>query len=225
VDATGTNVYLTWIPAAGTATGYAILRGTYNPNTGNYSYAQIGTTGAGVTSFEDIGAFSGGNDHNNVYEVVANYAGGTLSQPILSSLSQPLKPPTCNLNVTAQLVRNQTGHWQLMFSGIPATVQKIAFYWYFWDYFYDFGASPDTMDFDSNGQPITTENDIPVSSITNGIYVLPDFLMTNWFPNNGFGKVGLIQAIGTNNEYGVLCQVGFQPYDSPVFVDGRQTMK
>ena len=226
VDSTGTNVFLTWSPATGTATGYTIFRGTYNPSTGNYSYSQIGTTtGVGATSFEDIGAFSGGNDNNNVYEVEANYAGGSFSSPVSSGLYQPSTPPTYNLNVTAQMVRNQTGHWQLMFSSIPANVQKIAFYWYFWDYFYDFGASPDTIDFDSNGQPITTENDIPVSSITNGIYVLPDFLMTNWFPNNQLGKVAMIQPIGTNNQYGIISQVGFQPYDSPTFVDGRQHLK
>ena len=180
----------------------------------------------GATSFEDIGAFSGGNDNNNnVYEVEANYAGGSFSSPVLSGLYQPSTPPTYTSDVTAQMVRNQTGHWQLMFSSIPANVQKIAFYWYFWDYFYDFGASPDTIDFDSNGQPITTENDIPVSSITNGIDAPPDFLMTNWFPNNQLGKVAMIQPIGTNNQYGIISQVGSQPYDSPTFVDGRQHLK
>jgi hypothetical protein len=35
----------------------------------------------------------------------------------------------------------------------------------------------------------------------------------------------MIQPIGTNNQYGTLAQVGFQPYDSPIFVDGRQHMK
>ena len=210
---------------SGAVTGYTVLRGTYNPATGTYSYSQIATVGSSTTSYEDAGAINSGNDNNNIYEVEADYAGGSLSQAISSTLYQPSTPPTYNLNVTAQMVRNQTGHWQLMFSSIPANVQKIAFYWYFWDYFYDLGPGADTSDFDSNGQPLTTENDIPVSSITNGVYVLPDFLTTNWFPNNSLGKVAMIQPIGTNNQYGVLSQVGFQPYDSPTFVDGRQHLK
>jgi len=77
VDSTGTNVLLAWSPAVGSVTGYTILRGTYNPSTGNYSYSQIGTTGAGTTSLKMSGAFSGGNDNNNIYEVEADYAGGS----------------------------------------------------------------------------------------------------------------------------------------------------
>jgi Alpha/beta hydrolase of unknown function (DUF900) len=46
--------------------------------------------------------------------------------------------------------------------------------------------------------------------------------MTNWFPNNWIGKVAMVQPIDTNGQYGQLVQAGFQPYDSPVFVDGRQ---
>jgi hypothetical protein len=225
VDSTGTNVLLSWTAAVGTVSDYVILRGTYNSSTGNYSYSTIATVGAGTTSYEDVGADTGGNANNDIYEAAAVYPGGGSSSPISSAITQSSTPPTYNLNVTAQMVRNQAGRWQLMFSSIPATVQKIAFYWYFYDYFEDFGSIPDTTDFDSNGQPLTTENDIPVSSITNGVYVLPDFLMTNWFANNSFGKVAMIQPIGTNNQYGVLSQAGFQPYDSPVFVDGRQHLK
>jgi hypothetical protein len=224
VDTTGKNVLLAWSPAVGAVTGYVIERGTYNPATGTYSYSQIGTVGSGTTSFEDAGAITSGNANNNIYRVTANFSGGQLSAPVSSSVNQPSAPPTYNLNVTAQMVRNQTGHWQLMFSSIPTNVQTIAFYWYEWDYFYDIGPFSDTVDL-INGTPFTTENDIPVSSLTNGVYVIPDFLTTNWFPNNAFGKVAMIQPIGTNNQYGTLAQVGFQPYDSPIFVDGRQHMK
>ena len=224
VDSSGTNAVITWTPAVGAVTGYNILRGVYNPSTGTYTYSQIGSVGPSTTSFTDTGAVTGSSLNNNVYQVQAVYPGGRLSALVTATLSIPSSAVTNNLNVSVQMVRNQTGHWQLMFSSIPTAVQKIAFYWYTWDYFDDFSL-PDTIDFTINGQPLTTENDIPVNSITNGVYVLPDFLTTNWFPNNAFGKVAMIQAIGTNNEYGALSQIAFQPDDSPTFVDGRQHLK
>jgi hypothetical protein len=225
VDSSGTNAVITWTPAVGAVTGYNILRGVYNPSTGTYTYSQIGSVGPSTTSFTDTGAVTGSSLNNNVYQVQAVYPGGRLSALVSSTLTPSSTLPVYNLNVTAQMVRNQTGHWQLMFSSIPTAVQKIAFYWYEWDYFDDFTAFPDTADLDSNGQPVTMENDIPVSSLTNGVYVLPDFLTTNWFANNAVGKVAMIQAVGTNNEYGPLSQIAFQPYDSPTFVDGRQHLK
>jgi len=218
VDATGTNVLLTWGSGGWATTGYTIWRGTYNASSGTYSYSQIGSVSAGVTAFTDFGAADSVNADDVMYQIEAEGADDQSSAPISASAGLPLPATTVNLTVTAQLVRNETGHWQLMFSGIPATVQAIAFYWYSWDYFYDYGPFND-------GVPTTTENDIPVSSLTNGIYVLPDFLTTNWFPNNAVGKVAMVQPIGTNNQYGNLIQVGFQPYDSPTFVDGRQHLK
>lgn len=38
-------------------------------------------------------------------------------------------------------------------------------------------------------------------------------------------QIAMVQAVRTNNVYGVLNQAGFQPYDSPVFVDGTQHLK
>jgi hypothetical protein len=222
VDSTGTNVLLTWSPAVGTVADYIILLGTYNPDTGNYSYSQIGEVSSSTTSFEDVGAITGDSSDDDIYEVEAAYAGGDLSPPDSSMLAQSSSSPTYNLSVTAQMVRNQTGGWQLMFSGISTNVQTIAFYWYIYDYFYDLGPYADTYD------PLpyfSTETDIPVSNLTNGIYVIPDFLTTNWIPNNAGGKVAMVQPIGTNDERGNLFQVGFLPYDAPCWVDGRQHLK
>jgi hypothetical protein len=220
VDSTGTNVSLAWSPAVGTVTGFTILRGTYNSSTGNYSYSTVGTVGAGTTSFQDTGAITGGNSGSDIYEVEANYADGSVSQPDFSLLSQSSTPSSYNINITAQMIRNQTGHWQLMFSSIPTNVQAVAFYWYLNDNFYG-GAFPDTF----YDHWYTPEVDIPVSSLTNGIYVIPDFLATNWIPDNSLGKVAFIQPIGTNNERGSISQAGFLPYDAPCFVDGRQHLK
>jgi hypothetical protein len=224
VDSTGTNVLISWTPPQGvTATNYVIERGILNTNTSTYSWSQIGSVSAGTTSFEDVGAITSSNSYNNAYEVKAVYPGGAASQFELSYLPalQTSVAPTYNFYLTAQLVRNQTGHWQLMFSSIPTNVQSIALYWYSYDYFYDFGSYPDP----SLGYPFSTETDIAVSSLTNGIYVIPDAMTTNGIPDNAFGKVAMVQPIGTNGEYGNLSQAGFLPYDAPCFVDGRQHLK
>ena len=222
VDSTGTNVLLSWSPAVGAVTNYIILRGIYNSSTGNYSYSQIGEVNANTTSFEDFGAISGNNGYNNVYEVEALYAGGQLSPVDSSYVYQSSTAPAYNLSVAAHLVRNQTGHWQLMFSGIPASVQAVALYWYDFDYWAGFEPDPAVYE----GYPFSVETDIPVSSLTNGIYVIPDFMTTNGIPDNNFmGKVAMVQPIGTNNERGSVSQAGFLPDDSPCFVDGRQHLK
>ncbi|MFZ1074175.1 MAG: alpha/beta fold hydrolase, partial [Verrucomicrobiia bacterium] len=222
VDSTGTNVLLSWSPAVGAVTNYIILRGTYNSSTGNYSYSQIGEVNKNTTSFEDFGAISGNNGYNNVYEVEALYAGGQLSPVDSSYVYQSSTAPAYNLSVAAHLVRNQTGHWQLMFSGIPASVQAVALYWYDFDYWAGFDPDPAVY----AGYPFSVETDIPVGSLTNGIYVIPDFMTTNGIPDNNFmGKVAMVQPIGTNNERGSVSQAGFLPDDSPCFVDGRQHLK
>jgi hypothetical protein len=233
VDSTGANVMLTWTPAVGAVTGYTILRGTYNQSTGQFSYSQIGTTAAGVTSFQDTGAITSNNSYNNVYKVVANYSGGILSSPALSSLFQSATPPAApNLNVTAQLVRNPTGRWQLMFSGVTTNMQAIALDWYYWDYWYDIGPFP----YPGLGYPFSVETDIPVSSLTNGVYVIPDnmlisaLLLGNVDGNfSGWtveiGVAVMVQPIMTNGAYGNQITAGFLPNDQPAFADGRQCLK
>ena len=179
------------------------------------------------------GAITGVNSYNNVYEVEANYAGGTFSSPALSSLFQSATPPAApNLNVTAQLVRNQTGRWQLMFSGITSNMQAIALDWYYWDYWYDIGPFP-APDW---GYPFSVETDIPVSSLTNGVYVIPDEMIIRAIllgnANGNFGgwsvEVGvavIVQPITTNGAYGNQIMAGFLPNDQPAFADGRQCLK
>jgi alpha-tubulin suppressor-like RCC1 family protein len=224
-DTNNYHVTITWTNAIGSVSDYIILRGDFNWDSSSYNFQQIGEVSGGTTSFVDDGSISGG-DADSLYDVEAVYSGGS-TPPSAQMYVNGATPVTLNYNLplNAQLVRNENGRWELIFSSIPASAQKIAFYWYFCSYFDDFGNLPDTVDFTSSGEPLTMENDIPVSSITNGVYVLPDALMTDWFPNNNIGKVAMVQAIGTNNEYGALCQAGFQPYDSPVFVDGREHLK
>lgn len=228
----GTNAVLTWTPVVTPGISYTIERGVYNPSTGAYSYTQVGQTSG--TTFTDTGAITGDNSYNDVYEVIANYPGGQSSLADEMAVNETAPPPgqsspANNLTLAAQLVRNQTGRWQLMFSGLSTNVQTIALNWYYWDYFYDGGPFADPQ----LGYQFSVETDIPVSSLTNGVYVIPDYLTTNAILNgvintviNGFttdtGPVVMVQPIATDGTYGQQIMAGFLPGDEPAFADGRE---
>ena len=189
VDATGTNVLISWTPPQGvTVINYVLERGIYDPNTDNYTYSQIGTVGAGTTSFEDAGAITSDNSYYNAYRITAVYPGGGVSGLNYSYLAGPssASPFTDNIHTTACLIRNAAGRWQLMFSGIPTNVQAIALNWYSYDYFGDFDPFADP----ELGYPFSVETDIPVSSLTNGVYVIPDYLATNAIANGFYNNLG-----------------------------------
>jgi hypothetical protein len=231
VDSSGTNAVITWTPAVGAVTGYNILRGVYNPSTGTYTYSQIGSVGPSTTSFTDTGAVTGSSLNNNVYQVQAVYPGGSLSALVSSMLAPSSTLSVYNLSVTAQLVRNETGRWQLIFSGISTNVQTIALTFDIREYWYDLGDFPDTSLY-----PFSVETDIPVSSLTNGAYVIPDFLITSalingFYYNNGGGWDGvdgpvvMVQPIKTDGTYGNQFDAGALTEDEPAFADGRLCMK
>ncbi|HWD91716.1 MAG TPA: LamG domain-containing protein [Verrucomicrobiae bacterium] len=217
LDSTGTNMMLSWQVALGPVSGYTIKRGTYDLASGTYSYTQVGVVSSGTTSFEDVGAFSGGNDNNDQYEVIANDAGDQMSLPDFGNLNFSAPDQNSNISITGALIRNEQGRWELMFSAISTNVQTIAFSWYMYDYWYDELFDP--------GQGYSTTTYIPVSSITNGVQPLSDAMMTNWFGNNAYGKVAVLQPIGAGNTFGALFEAGYESYDSPIFADARQHMK
>ena len=214
VDFTGTNVIISWSPPPGTINSYTISRGAFDPSSGVYVYTPIGTV-SGATTFTYSGIFKS----DDTYAVFANIS-GEQTPTVFSYVSTPAhsSSPTSSLNITAQMVRNESGRWQLMFSQIPTNVVEIAFYWYMYDYYYDLGPY-------ATIQPYSTEFDIPANSISNNIYVIPYYWMTNWFPNSHQGKVAVVQPVDINGKYGKISQAGFQPYDSPAYVDARVHLK
>ena len=132
----GTNVLLSWNVTQGAVTNYSIVRGVYNSGTGNYDYSTIGTVNSSTTLFVDVGAIHNANDQYDVYELTADYPGGNTSETAYSYIydTAPPPPPTppapaYNIYVSATLVRNATGRWQLMFAGLPSNVQTIRLYW------------------------------------------------------------------------------------------------
>ena len=205
VDATGTNVFLTWNPAAGAVTGYAIWRGVWNASTNSYFYSQVGTVGPGVTSFKDVGAIQANSSYNNSYKIEAIYPGGVASPFNYSQLSGTPPAPTQspqNIYVSAQLVRNGSGRWQVMFSGLPTnSVRIIQLNWI--DDFYD-----------------VSQQTISTANVTNAIYQIPDADAVNLMGYNLS-----VQLFGQNGEPGQIAQAGFLSKDAPYFVDGRQHMK
>lgn len=198
----GTSVLLSWDAAQGTVANYALVRGVFNFDTFEYDYSSIGTVSGSTTSFTDVGAVSGGDEADFVYQLTADYAGGssqTASSYVYDSPPPPPTPPTpiYNIDVSATLIRNATGRWQLMFAGLPANAPVIELIW---------------------GNGATTN--IPASSLTNGIYQIPDTDSVNHL-----GDTISVQGMQTNGESGTISQAGVLANDAPYFVDGRQHMK
>jgi hypothetical protein len=199
----GTDVALSWDPSVGAVQHYTIGRYDWNWDTWQYDFTSVGQVNGNVTSFIDVGAISGGDYWDSYYEIQAVYATG--STPATSSwiyLSPPSPPaPTYDIPITAYLVRNQTGRWQVMFSGLPIGAQTIQLTWT-----------------DSNWN-ITTQN-ILTTILTNGIYQIPDTDAVNFM-----GASLAVQLYGPNGEPGQLVQAGTLANDAPYFVDGRQHSK
>ena len=222
LDSTGTNILVSWTPPPGvTVSDYVIRRGTYNTTTSNYDYSTIGEVTGGTTSFVDAGAIASNNGYNNIYQVQAVYAGSIISQ--LSSSSILSTPNLCNANlyVTANLIRNGTGRWQIMFSGIPTNVTAVQLYiaQYYYEYVWCGLINPANF---SSSDLVTS---IPVSSLTNGIYVIPDSIALNEIGDNSDGRVVGVQAVGSLGQFGPVEIAGYPSYDAPCFIDGRQHLK
>jgi alpha-tubulin suppressor-like RCC1 family protein len=220
-----TDVTLTWNAATPTPESYVIYRYDYNYTTWQYGAAQaIGQVSGTVAtsqmvsraaysgvrpmdaqnntlSFVDNGSVAGG-DGNSVYDVDAVYGGGTAPVSaqayINSALPAALAP---SQPITVNLVRNATGRWQLMFAALPSDVQTIQLNWT-----------------DTNG--ITAPQTINPSSLTNGIYRIPDADVVYVLGNSLS-----VQATATNGTSSASVPVGTIPNDAPYFVDGRQHMK
>jgi hypothetical protein len=205
LDSTGTNVLISWTPPQnGSPTNYIIERGIYNPSTFDYTYSPIGSVSGSTTSFEDLGAITGNNSYNNSYEVEAVYPGGNDSQFDYSYLPGPPSSSTFNDNIyiTAYLIRNGTGRWQVMFSGFPTnSARAIQLTWT-----------------DPNNN-VTTQT-ISTTNLINGIYPIADTNVVNLL-----GDSLAAQLFGSNGEPGQVAQAGVLANDAPYFVDGRQHMK
>ncbi len=192
------------------ATGYVIDRGVLNPATGNYNYSQIATVGAGVISYVDSGAITSANSYNNHYKVAAIFPGGVASIFDDSSVSESSDIPLSNVYITANLVRNGSGRWQVMFSGLPTnSPQTVQLTWgegYF-PYLYSL-----------------TQTNLSTTNLTGGIFQLPDALALEL---QSYGSILPVtaQLFGPNGEPGQIVDAGLFPYDAPYFVDGRRHMK
>lgn len=209
LDASGKNVDLTWNASPGAAS-YAIYRGVLNPSTGTYSYSQIGTVGSGATSYQDTGAITGANSYNNQYEVKAIYPGGEASGFDTSSVSESSAVPLSNVYASANLIRNETGRWQVMFSGLPTN-------------------SPQTVQLSWNdGFDNVFQTNLTTTVLTNGIFLLPDAFasaLLDYEVTSGLALQLTVQLFGPNGEPGQVQAAGFFSSDAPYFVDGRQHMK
>lgn len=84
LDATGTNVLLSWTPVQSQTTGYIIYHGVYNYTNSVYVYSSVGEVSSNATSFEAVGLMTNVDNWSDDYEVAATYPGGITSVPISS---------------------------------------------------------------------------------------------------------------------------------------------
>ncbi len=205
LDSTGTNVVVSWNPSPGPVTNYIILGGIWDWNTYSYDYQQIGTVNGGTNSFTVVGAVQNNNYLYDVFDVQAVYPGGTSAlsgDAYINSGPQSSSSFTYNVYITAYLVRNATGRWQVMFSGFPTnSAQAIQLTWT-----------------DGNGN--ATLQSISTTNLINGIYPIADTDAVNLLGNSLS-----VQLFGPNGEPGQVAQAGVLANDAPYFVDGRQHLK
>jgi pimeloyl-ACP methyl ester carboxylesterase len=195
--------------------------------TGIYSYSAIATVGSGVTSYVDTGAITGANSYNNLYEVMAVFPGGVDSTNVDAVVGESSDLPASNVSVTANLVRNSTGRWQVMLSSLPTNMLAvqlfIAPYDYEWDDLYSaYEFTNNVAAFFDSSSLVET---VPMAYLTNGEFVIPDSIMTNEIGNNQLGKIVGVLPIATRGRVGTMSLAGILPYDAPCFVDGRQHLK
>ena len=202
-----TNALLIWIPAYGAAVNYVIERGVLNPANGIYSYSTIGTVSSTTSSFTDNGAITTANSRNNKYEVEAVYARGAVSQFALTPLAETYNSPRGNIYVTANLIRNQTGRWQVIFSGLSTNTTPMVQLLWMQDNF------------------VFEQQNIWTANLTNNVYQIPDADVLYLLSQIEFGVSLAVQPIGPNGELGEIVQAGLVANDAPYFVDGRAHMK
>jgi len=210
VDGTGTNVMLSWNPAQGAASSYLVQRGVLNPSTGAYTYTTIGTVGPNTTTFTDYGGITGANSYNNRYTLEAVYAGGQASALVSSGPLDTSAEPKGNLYITANSIRNGSGRWQVMFSGLPTnspqTIQLT------WMEYWNFGV---------------VQTNLSTTNLAGGVFQLPDDFaleLQSYASQVGYLTVSA-QLFGPNGEPGQIANAGYFSTDAPYFVDGRRQMK
>jgi hypothetical protein len=202
VDSTGTNVLLSWNPSPGPVQHYALGRYDYSRQTG-WVFTSLGQVNGNVTSFEDVGGYNPASGFAPLYQLYAIYPGG--SSPSVTSYvnwSPPASPTyNYNLRLTACLVRNATGRWQVMFSGFPTnSPQTINLIW-------------------TSGSGNTTQN-ISTTNLINGVYPIADTNVVNLL-----GDSLSAQLFGPAGQPGQVAQAGTLTSDAPYFVDGRVHLK
>ena len=87
LDATGTNVLLSWTPAPGAATNYLVEHGIYNPTNYSYDFSVITNVGTNIASFSLQGAVTNEGNWSDEYGVAAVYPGGGLSALVTSAIN------------------------------------------------------------------------------------------------------------------------------------------
>ena len=205
-NASGGTAIINWLQSPGAVTGYTVEKTDSNAGTVNDF-----NVSASTTSYQD--SLSGdtlnpyiGNIYAVSYRIRANYTNGTSSA---WSVSVPLQPTT----VFAAIVPGAGGTTELAVSGVPANAATVRLL------FIDqsaLGNGDTSFDY--------TEN-IPFSSLTNGLYQLP----TAWQPpeTDAYGEsdyATYVESVDTNGNAEGVSYIYPDVWNTP-FYDGRVQLK
>ena len=221
---TGSTVMLTWNPPPGTVLRYVIQRADPDEYADMGNFQQIGIPTALASSFSDTGSFVTQVPYDfgdgpylpldtSVYQIQAIYANGN---SLTAQASIDTGDPT--LTVDAHLVRNSAGRWEVVCSNIPQRVTGLRLNWVSYDYWYDVDG-------------LNSYEDIAITNLSAGVYVIPDTDMLNQMLNNSSdptkspGLLLFVQGEDTSGRTSVAVQAGPVSLDAPCFVDGREHMK
>jgi hypothetical protein len=229
LNSDGATATLTWNPPPGPVQQYNIQRS--DPGQfGNYgSFNPIGTAYAPQTSFQDNQSpvyqdpesYLYSPDfvlHNSVYRLQAIYAHGPSH-----TIDTMLNGGDSSIGLDAKLIRNSNGHWELVCPFVPAHVTKLRLNWFAWDYYL-------------GSEYFLSSEDVPVTSLTAGVYVIPDaeiitrvYVIDPQNPQNGpvpdEAQELWVRGVDAFGDVGQAVSAGFVYQDAPCLVDGRQHLK
>jgi hypothetical protein len=223
-DSSNSTAEVSWLPSAGPVTGYTIQK--YDPLTSQTTTFNVSPS---VNGFPDTISDNAGVLIDNFgydlgpiidiyYQIQAHYPGGdsAWSSPVLLEPNYFFNN-SLGAELPVQLVAGPQGSAYLAASGLPAGTTKLRVdlvdwyaHYYYWDSSFD-----NTVD-------------IPVSSSTNGLYLLPTALADP--PVDSYGQAQydwLVQTVDAsdNPSEPMLLNRDHRSRAVPIYLDGRAQLK
>jgi hypothetical protein len=119
VDATGTNVVITWVSGGGPVTNYVIEAGWYGDDSSWFS--PIGHVGSSTLTFTAHSTYplTGTTYQQPAYQIRAYFSNGS------NAVSQSVPAFMSGVTLTAEIIRGPGGHYHLAVPALPSSVTDL----------------------------------------------------------------------------------------------------